>query len=65
MVLHRGRFATVDLADVRRKVANRVAELTEMNRETRTLVHQVETIVERFCVGLARQPYHLHHVVCE
>ena len=31
MVLHRGRFTTVDPADVRRKVANRVAALTKMN----------------------------------
>ena len=65
MVLHRGRFTTVDPADVRRKVANRVAALTKMNRETRTLLHEVEAIVERFCVGLARQPYHLHRVICE
>jgi 5-methylthioadenosine/S-adenosylhomocysteine deaminase len=65
MVLHHGRFTTVDLADVRRKVTNRVAALTEMNRESRTLLHEVETVVERFCVGLARQPYHLHHVICE
>jgi guanine deaminase len=65
MVLQRGRFTTVDVADVRRKVADRVAELTEMNRQARTLLRGVETVVERFCVGLARQPYHLHHVVCE
>ena len=64
MVLEAGRFITVDMPDVRRKVAERVAALTEMNRETRVLLHAVESVVERFCVGLARQPYHVDHVVC-
>jgi 5-methylthioadenosine/S-adenosylhomocysteine deaminase len=65
LVLHRGRFTTVDMLEIRRKVADRVAALNEMNREARTLLGAVEGMVERFCVALARQPYHVHGVVHE
>ncbi len=64
MVLQGGKFTTVDMPDLRRKVAARVAALAELNRETRSLLRAVESVVERFCVGLARQPYHVAHAVC-
>ena len=64
MVLRGGRFTTVDLPEIRRRVGDRVAALTELNRETRMLLDAVEGVVEQFCVGLARQPYHVDHVVC-
>ena len=64
MVLQGGRFTTADIPEIRRKVAERVAALAEMNRETRMLLHSVEAVLEQFCVGLARQPYHVDHVVC-
>jgi hypothetical protein len=60
-----GDITTVNVSDIWRKVTDRVAALTEMNRETRTLWHGVETVVDQFCVGLAHQPDHLHHIICE
>ncbi len=65
LVLHRGRFQTVDVDAIRQKVTTRARELRERNRETRELLQQIEHVVGRFCIGLAREPYPVHSLVSE
>ncbi len=57
MVLEHGRFPGIDIAALRGKVADRVAELHAKTGELRNLAHELEDVVGRFCVGLAREPY--------
>jgi 5-methylthioadenosine/S-adenosylhomocysteine deaminase len=57
LVLERGRFPGIDLAALRAKIADRVAELRDKTREQKALAHQLEEIVGSFCIGLARTPY--------
>jgi guanine deaminase len=64
-VLHRGRFQKVDLDAVRQKVTARAGELREVNRQRRELLQQIEGVVSRFCVGLAREPYPVQSLVGE
>ncbi len=56
-VLEHGRFPGVDVAALRAKVAERIAELRDKTREQKTLALQLEEIVGNFCIGLARTPY--------
>jgi 5-methylthioadenosine/S-adenosylhomocysteine deaminase len=65
MVLDRGRFPGIDLAALRRKVEDRVAELKEKTRELKTLAHALEELVGHYCVGLAREPYHVERLIPE
>jgi guanine deaminase len=65
LVLHRGRFQTVDMAAIRQKVTARAGELRERNRETRELLRQIEGVVSQFCVGLAREPYPVQSLVSD
>jgi len=64
-VLHRGRFQTIDIDAIRRKVTTRAMELRERNRETRDLLQQIEEVVGRFCIGLAREPYPVQSLVSD
>src|ERR1700724_1438067 len=57
LVLERGRFPGIDVAALRAKVADRVAELRDKTREQKALALQLEEIVGSFCIGLARAPY--------
>ncbi len=57
MVLEHGRFPGIDIGALRGRIADRVAELRDKTRELRTLAGELEDIVGRFCVGLAREPY--------
>ena len=63
LVLHRGKFETVDLNAIRQKATARALELREGNRETRELLQQIEGVVSRFCIGLAREPYLVQSLV--
>jgi guanine deaminase len=63
LVLHHGRFQTVDMAVIRQKVTARAGELRERNREMRELLKQIEAVVSRFCIGLAREPYPVQSLV--
>ena len=57
MVLEHGRFPGIDIGALRARIADRVAELKDKTRELKSLADQLEDIVGRFCVGLAREPY--------
>jgi 5-methylthioadenosine/S-adenosylhomocysteine deaminase len=63
LVLHRGKFETVDLNAIRQKATARALKLREGNRETRELLQQIEGVVSRFCIGLAREPYPVQSLV--
>lgn len=65
MVLDRGRFPGVDMPRLRARIADRVAALRERNRALAGLATRLESIVSRFCVGLARTPYHVQCVLPE
>jgi len=56
-VLERGRFPGIDVAALRAKIADRVADLRDKTREQEILALQLEEIVGNFCIGLARTPY--------
>ena len=65
LVLHRGRFQTVNMDAIRQKVTARARELHERNRGTRELLQQIEDVVSRFCIGLAREPYPVQSLVSD
>lgn len=60
LVLEHGRFTRLDTERLRSDAQNAVAELAGLNRESRALAEQLEAHVGRFCIGLARKPYHVH-----
>ncbi len=57
MVLEHGRFPGIDVAVLRGKIAERVAELRDKTRDLKTLALALEGIVGNFCIGLARESY--------
>jgi guanine deaminase len=63
LVLDRGRFPGIDLAALRTRLDDRVAELRERTRGLKALADELEDIVGRFCVGLAREPYHVERLL--
>ncbi len=60
IVVWDGRFTNVDLARVRRQAEQATEELRALNHDLRDLAARLEPLVGRFCVGLAREPYHVH-----
>jgi 5-methylthioadenosine/S-adenosylhomocysteine deaminase len=63
LVLDRGKFPGIDVAALRAKVDARLADLKEKTGELRELSHRLEDVVGNFCVGLARQPYHIDRLL--
>ncbi len=63
MVLDHRVFPGVDVAALRAKVEARLVELREKTRELKDLAHRLEDVVGRFCVGLAREPYHIERLM--
>jgi 5-methylthioadenosine/S-adenosylhomocysteine deaminase len=59
MVLDRGRLITVDEARLRRDVEAAVQRIDAASAPLRRFSRQLQDIVGHFCVGLAREPYHL------
>jgi guanine deaminase len=59
LVLERGRFTTVDYDRLRAKVLARAAELREKARYAKALALKLEDAIAPFCIGLAREPYHV------
>ena len=63
MVYDRGRFTTIDYERLVERANARAAELAEANADLRREMDAVADVVGAFCVGLAREPYHVHRYV--
>ncbi len=59
LVVDGGRVLTVDLDALRAKVESAVDRLRAANADGRELAAKLEPIVGSFCIGLAREPYHV------
>lgn len=59
LVLDRGRFPHVDFERLRRRIEERVADLRALNTDDRRIAALLEPAVGSYCVGLAREPYHI------
>lgn len=60
MVLEQHRFVTIDYDKLRRDVQMASDRLRADNAANRERMDAVEQFVGQYCVGLARQPYHVH-----
>jgi guanine deaminase len=60
MVVEAGAVLGVDMRKLAASAADAVARLAEVNAGARALVQSLEPVVLDYCVGLARQPYHVH-----
>jgi guanine deaminase len=58
-VVEDGRLVGVDMAALARKVENTRARLEEINLPNKQLFERVEQVVNTFCPGLAKMPYHV------
>lgn len=59
LVLDRGRFPHVDFERLRQRIQRRVESLRAVNAEGRRIAALLEPAVGSYCVGLAREPYHI------
>src|SRR5581483_8525485 len=59
MVVEERRLKGVDMAALARKVESARARLEEVNVPNRQLFERVEEVVNTFCPGLAKMPYHI------
>jgi hypothetical protein len=62
-VLDRGRLVTVDEAKVRAAAEAAAARLREANTGLVAAARALEPYVGAFCIGLAREPYHVARVL--
>jgi guanine deaminase len=60
MVYRDGKVAGFERAGLRARAEAAVAELAVRNAEARAFAEGLSHAVGRFCVGLSRQPYHVH-----
>ena len=59
-VLDGGEFTTFDYQSLRRKAQVSADRLNALARENRRFADEIEGVVVRHCVGLAREPFHVH-----
>jgi guanine deaminase len=59
MVVEGGRVAGVDMAALARRIEDARARLEEATMPNKRLFEQVEHVVNSFCPGLAKMPYHV------
>ncbi len=60
IVVESGAVLGVDMRKLAAQAADAAAHLAEANAGARALVQAIEPVVLEYCVGLARQPYHVH-----
>lgn len=63
IIYDQGRFATIDYDRLIEDANARARELAEANVGLRRELEAIEDVVGAFCVGLAREPYHVHRYV--
>ena len=64
-VVEQGRLINVDIAKLKRDAEAAMSVLAPLNRESRAFAEQLERHVGKFCIGLARSPYHVHAMAGE
>jgi 5-methylthioadenosine/S-adenosylhomocysteine deaminase len=62
MVLDHGRFVGIDYTRLMREVEAAVERLRATNADAKALASKIEGVVGLYCVGLARQPYHVQRL---
>jgi guanine deaminase len=60
IVLWHGQFPGIDLAAVRRRIEAARQDLAVKSHATRQAAEALEAHIGHFCIGLSRQPYHVH-----
>jgi hypothetical protein len=65
MVLRDRKFTTFDYASLIREAQDTVERLRHGAHEMRQFSEAMESAVGRFCIGLARAPYHVHRLYNE
>jgi 5-methylthioadenosine/S-adenosylhomocysteine deaminase len=60
MVVEDGRVLGVDMPKLAQEASESVRRLNEVNAGAREFVQALEPVVLEYCVGLARQPHHVH-----
>jgi len=65
MVLRDRKFTTFDYASLIREAQDAVERLRHGAHEMRQFSEAMESAVGRFCIGLARAPYHVHRLYDE
>ena len=65
MVLRDRKFTTFDYASLIREAQDTVERLRHGAHEIRQFSETAESAVGRFCIGLARAPYHVHRLYNE
>jgi guanine deaminase len=63
LILDRGRFTTIDYEHLIKRVAEASARLTSANARRRAEIEPLGPIIGKFCLGLTREPYHVHRYV--
>ena len=60
VVLAEGRFTEIDPEAIRARVEQAAEELRGLNVDLRAAADRMEHVVGQYCVGIAREPYHVH-----
>ena len=60
IVVADGKVLGVDMPKLAATAAEAVQQLTAVNAGARAFVEALEPVVADYCVGLAREPYHVH-----
>ena len=64
-VVREGQILTVDRGRLRDEVVRANERLRAESEDAERLVHQLEPVVGRFCIGLSKESYHVHRYVGE
>lgn len=64
LVLEHGRFTGFDYGRLRTRLEQTVARMRDGAAEAKALADQLEPVVARHCIGLARRSYHVERLCC-
>ena len=60
LVLENRRFTGIDAERIRARIEQAVEELRAANADLKAAADRMEHVVGQYCVGIAREPYHVH-----